>query len=109
MNEKKELSMSERISWALGQATGRQFITALVSTYILIDRCIIFSGFHSAGSFFLCGKHPLHLGIFPQSRQHFITDIDFNRDQTSLISFIRAGHSHLKISSIGIRIDLACI
>ena len=36
MNEKKELSMSERISWALGQATGRQFITALVSTYILI-------------------------------------------------------------------------
>ena len=36
MNEKKNCPTSERISWALGQATGRQFITALVSTYILI-------------------------------------------------------------------------
>ena len=42
MNEKKELSMSERISWALGQATGRQFITALVSTYILIFMTDVF-------------------------------------------------------------------
>lgn len=36
MNEKKELSTSEKIWWALGQSTGRQFITALVSTYILV-------------------------------------------------------------------------
>ena len=43
MNEKKELSMSERISWALGQATGRQFITALVSTYILIFMTDVFA------------------------------------------------------------------
>ena len=56
----------------------------------------------------ISGKHPLHLGIFPQSRQHFITDIDFNRDQTSLISFIHAGHSHLKISGVGIRIPAGC-
>ena len=42
MNEKKELSTSERISWALGQATGRQFITALVSTYILIFMTDVF-------------------------------------------------------------------
>lgn len=42
MNEKKELSMSERISWALGQSTGRQFITALVSTYILIFMTDVF-------------------------------------------------------------------
>ena len=34
--------MSERISWALGQATGRQFITALVSTYILIFMTDVF-------------------------------------------------------------------
>lgn len=33
---KKELSASEKIWWALGQSTGRQFITALVSTYILV-------------------------------------------------------------------------
>lgn len=49
MNEKKELSMSERISWALGQATGRQFITALVSTYILIFMTDVF-GVPAAGS-----------------------------------------------------------
>lgn len=34
--DKKELSFSERITWALGQSTGRQFITALISTYILV-------------------------------------------------------------------------
>ena len=33
---KKNCLCLKRISWALGQATGRQFITALVSTYILI-------------------------------------------------------------------------
>lgn len=33
---KKELSASEKIWWALGQSTGRQFITALVGTYILV-------------------------------------------------------------------------
>ena len=34
--QKKELSFSERLIWAMGQSTGRQFITALVSTYILV-------------------------------------------------------------------------
>lgn len=34
--EKSKLSFSERIIWALGQSTGRQFITALVSTYVLV-------------------------------------------------------------------------
>lgn len=36
MNSKKELTGSQKIWWALGQATGRQYITALVSTYILV-------------------------------------------------------------------------
>jgi len=36
MEQKKELSFSERLIWALGQSTGRQFITAMVSTYILV-------------------------------------------------------------------------
>jgi len=36
MKEKNELTSGQRISWVLGQATGRQFITALVSTYILV-------------------------------------------------------------------------
>lgn len=36
MEQKKELSLSERLIWALGQSTGRQFITAMVSTYILV-------------------------------------------------------------------------
>lgn len=35
MKEEK-LSFSTRLWWALGQSTGRQFITALVSTYILV-------------------------------------------------------------------------
>ncbi len=34
--EKKELTLSEKVFWALGQASGRQFVTALVSTYILV-------------------------------------------------------------------------
>lgn len=33
---KKELSFPEKLIWALGQSTGRQFITALVATYILV-------------------------------------------------------------------------
>ncbi len=36
MEQKKELSFSEKMLWALGQSTGRQFITALVATYILV-------------------------------------------------------------------------
>lgn len=36
MNSKNELTGSQKIWWALGQATGRQYITALVSTYILV-------------------------------------------------------------------------
>lgn len=36
MNNKNELTGSQKIWWALGQATGRQYITALVSTYILV-------------------------------------------------------------------------
>ena len=36
MENKGELKFSERLIWALGQSTGRQFITALVSTYILV-------------------------------------------------------------------------
>ena len=40
--EKKELKLSERLSWALGQSTGRQFITALVSTYVLIFMTDVF-------------------------------------------------------------------
>lgn len=35
MNE-KELSIGQRVAWALGQSTGRQFITGLVGTYILV-------------------------------------------------------------------------
>ena len=31
-----ELKMGTKISWAVGQSTGRQYITALVSTYILV-------------------------------------------------------------------------
>ena len=42
MNEKKNCLCLEQISWALGQATGRQFITALVSTYILIFMTDVF-------------------------------------------------------------------
>lgn len=42
MNEKKELSFSQKIWWALGQSTGRQFITALISTYILVFLTDIF-------------------------------------------------------------------
>lgn len=42
MMEKKELRFSEKISWALGQSTGRQFVTALVSTYILIFMTDVF-------------------------------------------------------------------
>lgn len=34
--QKDELKFSERIAWALGQSTGRQFITALISTYIMV-------------------------------------------------------------------------
>lgn len=36
MNSKNELTGSQKIWWALGQATGRQYITALVATYILV-------------------------------------------------------------------------
>ena len=36
MEQKNELKFSERLIWALGQSTGRQFITAMVSTYILV-------------------------------------------------------------------------
>lgn len=36
MNKKNELSASEKVWWALGQSTGRQFITAMISTYILV-------------------------------------------------------------------------
>ena len=36
MEQKNELKLSERLIWALGQSTGRQFITAMVSTYILV-------------------------------------------------------------------------
>ncbi len=36
MKEKNELTMGTRFIWALGQSSGRQFITALVSTYILV-------------------------------------------------------------------------
>ncbi len=36
MNQKKELTMGQKLSWAIGLSTGRQFITALVSTYILV-------------------------------------------------------------------------
>ncbi len=36
MSDKKELSFSERLIWALGQSTGRQFLTAMVSTYIMV-------------------------------------------------------------------------
>lgn len=39
---KHELSFSQKIWWAMGQATGRQFITALVSTYILVFLTDIF-------------------------------------------------------------------
>lgn len=42
MNEKKEMSFSQKLFWALGQSTGRQFITALVSTYILVFLTDIF-------------------------------------------------------------------
>ncbi len=41
MNQ-KELSVSQKIWWALGQSTGRQFITALVSTYVLVFLTDIF-------------------------------------------------------------------
>lgn len=34
--QESKLSFSERLAWSLGQSTGRQFITALVSTYILV-------------------------------------------------------------------------
>lgn len=34
--KEKEISLGQKIWWALGQSTGRQFITALVSTYILV-------------------------------------------------------------------------
>lgn len=36
MEQKKELKFSEKLIWAIGQSTGRQFITALVATYILV-------------------------------------------------------------------------
>ncbi len=36
MKEKNELTFGQRIWWAIGQSSGRQFITALVSTYILV-------------------------------------------------------------------------
>lgn len=36
MMEKNKLKFSERIVWAIGQSSGRQFITALVSTYVLV-------------------------------------------------------------------------
>ena len=36
MEQNTKLSFSERFIWALGQSTGRQFITAMVSTYILV-------------------------------------------------------------------------
>ena len=35
-NQPNELTMGTKIVWALGQSTGRQYITALVSTYILV-------------------------------------------------------------------------
>lgn len=51
MNDKKELTMSQKICWALGQSTGRQFITALVSTYILVFLTDIFGiGAGAAGA-----------------------------------------------------------
>ena len=34
--EKKELTMSQKFIWALGQSSGRQFCTALVVAYILV-------------------------------------------------------------------------
>jgi sugar (glycoside-pentoside-hexuronide) transporter len=40
-NEKK-LPFMEKLSWALGQSTGRQFVTALVSTYILVFMTDVF-------------------------------------------------------------------
>lgn len=36
MKDKKELFFGQKIWWSMGQSTGRQFITALVSTYILV-------------------------------------------------------------------------
>lgn len=32
----REMTLSKRVIWALGQASGRQFITGLVATYILV-------------------------------------------------------------------------
>ncbi|MCD8153642.1 MAG: glycoside-pentoside-hexuronide (GPH):cation symporter [Clostridiales bacterium] len=36
MKEKNELTFGQKMWWAIGQSSGRQFITALVSTYILV-------------------------------------------------------------------------
>lgn len=55
MNEKKELSFSQKVWWALGQSTGRQFITALVSTYILVFLTDVFGiGAGAAGIIMTC-------------------------------------------------------
>lgn len=54
MNEKK-LSFSTRLWWALGQSTGRQFITALVSTYILIFMTDVFGIKAAAAGFIMTG------------------------------------------------------
>lgn len=42
MNQKGELSLSQKLWWALGQSSGRQFITAIVSTYILVFMTDVF-------------------------------------------------------------------
>ena len=42
MNNKKELTIGQKVWWALGRSSGGQFITALVSTYILIFLTDIF-------------------------------------------------------------------
>lgn len=42
MNEKNELTFGQKIWWAIGQSSGRQFITALVSTYILVFMTDVF-------------------------------------------------------------------
>lgn len=34
--KEERLSFSTRLAWALGQSSGRQFVTALISTYILV-------------------------------------------------------------------------
>ena len=58
------------------------------------NRGVVFTRLHAGHGIFLAGKHPIHLRVFAQGRQHLITDIDANGNQTAFVTVIDAGYGY---------------